>query len=78
MKVVLMAGEMVQIELEDSDGTFTISYDVGQNSVLSVHADLPDSDGRVGIIYAEYFGRQPLAPKMAPSQNTTDRDQDQD
>jgi len=53
MKVTIAKGESLIVNLEGTDGEFIITY--GQ-SVLSVTADLPDTDGREGVIYSERFG----------------------
>lgn len=55
MKIQIKQGEAVTIVLEDADGEFVVEY--GKN-VLSVTADLPDTNGRVGEIYAERFGEE--------------------
>jgi hypothetical protein len=54
MKVELKMGERVVVNLEGTDGEFVISYG---RRVLQVTADLPDTSGRKGVIYAEKFGQ---------------------
>lgn len=39
--------------IAESDGEITVKYD---DDELSVHVDMPDTDGRVGKIYSERFG----------------------
>ena len=53
MKVVLKKGESVDIAFEDADGSLRIGY--GHTKVF-VKAELPDTQGRQGIIYEENFG----------------------
>ena len=56
MKVELEPGEKVAVTLSGTDGVITVSYDGDGDSKLTVHADLPDTSGREGIIYEEDFG----------------------
>lgn len=53
MKIVLKQGDRLEVCLEGTDGEFVIEYG---DSTLTVTADLPDSDGREGVIYSERFG----------------------
>ena len=53
MKVEIKQGETVLLTLAGTDGQFTISY---SSTALTVRADLPDTQGREGIIYCEQFG----------------------
>jgi len=46
MHIELKAGE--QIEISFKDGVITVAYG---ETVASVHADLPDTHGRNGVIY---------------------------
>ena len=55
VNVVLEPGEKVKITLRDADGEFTVSYGPSE---LTVESDLPDTEGRVGVIYNEQFGRK--------------------
>lgn len=50
MKVLLSQGESLTVNLEGSDGEFVITW--GDND-LTVTADLPDQQGREGVIYHE-------------------------
>jgi len=54
MKVVLRPGDTLEVELDDTDGHFEIKYDVDLGK-LEVTSDLPDTQGRVGVIYSEVF-----------------------
>lgn len=53
MNLVLAPGESIDVTLADTDGKFTISY--GKES-LTVFSELPDQQGRVGVIYEETGG----------------------
>lgn len=53
MIVVLDLDESVTIQFKDSDGSFTISFEPNR---IIVEAELPDTQGREGIIYEEVFG----------------------
>lgn len=53
MKVVLEAGDTLEVELAGTDGTFSIAFG---DDELTVKTDLPDDDGRSGTIYRERFG----------------------
>ena len=54
----------------DTDGHFDLKFDYQGSNELSVHADLPDSQNRVGIIYSELMG--PLTPDdMIPAEPET-------
>jgi hypothetical protein len=50
VRIEIGPGEIIEIGLRDTDGVFTVTY--GDQEV-TVHADLPDSTGRAGIIYSE-------------------------
>lgn len=63
MKLEIHAGERIFIELEGTDGVFTISYDYNNSGHLTVEADLPDTGGRRGVIYDEHFN-----PPIDPAQ----------
>lgn len=52
MQLCLKPGESIVIEFLDTDGQITISYN---DENVTVEADMPDSDGRQGIIYSERF-----------------------
>lgn len=52
MKILIKEGDDLRVELEDSDGSFTISY---RDGALTVNAELPDSEGREGVIYHEDY-----------------------
>lgn len=58
MDVILHQGEQVIVKLADTDGEITVSYGgmKGGSDRLIVHADMPDNQGREGIIYSEEFG----------------------
>jgi hypothetical protein len=53
MKVILHEGEKVEVEFAESDGQITVEFNPTD---LIVKADMPDTDGRTGIIYQEKFG----------------------
>lgn len=52
-KITLKQGDRLEVCLDGTDGEFVIEYG---DSALTVTADLPDSDGREGVIYSERFG----------------------
>jgi hypothetical protein len=54
MKVVLKPGDTFEVELHETDGRFEIKYDVDLGH-LTVTSDLPDTQGREGVIYDEVF-----------------------
>lgn len=56
MKVVIKQGEALLVSLEGTDGLFVINYDHDHDYTLTVRADLPDDEGREGVIYCESFG----------------------
>lgn len=58
MDLILTQGEQVVVKLADTDGEITVSYGgmKGGKDNLIVHADMPDTSGREGIIYHEAFG----------------------
>lgn len=53
MKIVLKQGERLEVCLDGTDGEFVIEYG---NIDLTVIADMPDTEGREGVIYRESFG----------------------
>lgn len=65
MKLELKPGEAVEVTLEGTDGIITVMFAAG-GSLVRVHADLPDSQGRVGVIYEEDGDK----PKRAPCSST--------
>ena len=58
ISVTVPQGEAVHVRLAETDGEFTISYGAPHLGVdtLLIHADMPDSSGREGIIYEEKYG----------------------
>ena len=48
MHIELKAGEQIEISFKDADGVITVAYG---KTIASVHADLPDTHGRDGVIY---------------------------
>jgi len=50
MRIVLNPGEEVTVEFADSDGEIAVGF---YSNEISVYSNLPDSDGRVGLIYCE-------------------------
>lgn len=59
MKIQIFAGDQIEVVVADSDGTFTIAYDVDGSRKLTVSADMPDTTGREGEIYCEDFSDPP-------------------
>ena len=53
MIVTLKPGENVKVEFADSDGSVKVAFN---EKDVTVTAGMPDSDGRIGIIYQERFG----------------------
>lgn len=53
MKVAIFPGETLEIEVGNADGIFTVTY--GEEH-LTIEADMPDTSGRMGVIYDENFG----------------------
>ena len=48
MHIELEAGEQIEISFKDVDGVITVAFG---ETVASVHANLPDTHGRDGVIY---------------------------
>lgn len=64
MKVILRQGDTLMVELHDTDGYFEIDYG---GTALTVYSELPDTEGRDGVIYSENYnagwaGGQKVAP----------------
>jgi len=55
MKILLQPGDVLEIELGDTDGNFLFSYDHNKDGLLQIIADTPDTRGREGVIYCEDF-----------------------
>lgn len=53
MKILLKPGDELVVEVEETDGQFIIKF---TDAELSVHTNMPDSDGRDNKIYSERFG----------------------
>lgn len=51
--IVLKPGDKITITLQGTDGEFEIEYG---KTALTVTADMPDTQGREGVIYSEEFG----------------------
>lgn len=51
--IVIGPGESVNITLKDADGQFTVAW---TDKELLITANMPDTQGREGIIYREEFG----------------------
>lgn len=64
MIVTLKPGEKVEIQLFETDGVITVDYDSKFDNKLTVEADMPDTNGRQGIIYCEEFGDSPKESKV--------------
>jgi hypothetical protein len=74
MKVLLRPGDVLEVGLVDTDGHFEFRYDV-EKGHLTVTSDLPDMQGREGVIYDEVFvstseGEDPDAPVEARYETT--------
>lgn len=54
MKIELEVGETVTVTFKDSDGEIKVLFG---DALIQVSADMPDTQGREGIIYQENFGR---------------------
>lgn len=59
MKIEIDHKDTLLVTLRDSDGEFRISYGGVVEDHLTVHSELPDQQGREGIIYDEPFGHTP-------------------
>lgn len=57
--IVLRQGQRVCIEFHETDGEIVVDYDSAGDSKLSVVAELPDSEGRSGLLYCEDFSMTP-------------------
>lgn len=57
MKIELGPGEKVEVIFEGTDGVITVDFNSDGDDSLSVHADMPDTNGREGIVYCELFGK---------------------
>lgn len=70
--VLLPPGQRVRVQLMDSDGVFTVSYDwMGDRQVI-VHSDMPGSViGDEGVIYLERFGDGSMDGKVAIEPDTS-------
>lgn len=55
MKILLSPGEKVEIKFAETDGVIEVAFAFNEDSIR-VTADMPDSTGRVGVIYEERFG----------------------
>ncbi len=55
MKLTLNPGQKICIQLADTDGFILISYNGDNDGHLTIKCDEPDSTGRSGVIYDEYF-----------------------
>ena len=62
MKIELKPGEAVTVTLEGTDGEITVEFN--ENDVR-VSADMPDDEGREGVIYLEAFRDEPTGAKQA-------------
>jgi hypothetical protein len=51
MNIILSPGQAVRVTLEGTDGEFIVEW--VPNKCVRVKADLPDTSGRVGVIYEE-------------------------
>jgi len=53
--VILAPGQVIAIRFANTDGEFVIAFDCKGSNELVVEADMPDSEGREGVIYREVF-----------------------
>ncbi len=61
MVIVLAPGEMIRVELQDSDGAFEVEF--GRDK-LTVWADMPGSvKGEAGVIYEECWSGSEFVDK---------------
>lgn len=54
-RVVLMPGQAIVIEFFGTDGEVTVDFNSKGDYKLTVHTDMPDTQGREGEIYCEDF-----------------------
>lgn len=59
MNIVLNPGDMVEIKIESIPGSFHIVFDVNE---VRIETELPDDEGREGVIYKETIGPAPKNP----------------
>ena len=57
MRIELKPGEQVTVCLHEADGEFVVKY--GKNK-LTITADMPDAEGREGVVYEERYGKHSL------------------
>ena len=60
MRIFVAPGDELIVNLEGTDGEFKIRY---SPTSLSIEADLPDTQGREGLVYEEVF-TTPGKPKV--------------
>lgn len=58
IRIILNAGDSVEIGLADADGKFVVNYGAEE---LTITSDLPDTAGREGVIYRERYGIESIA-----------------
>lgn len=68
MRIMLKPGETLIVGFtdeneHDGDGTIVIEF---EDETLRVSADMPDSSGREGVIYEEWFGDVPGQEQPVP------------
>jgi hypothetical protein len=56
MELMLTPGDKIKVTLKDTDGEFTLEY---AKNAVRITSDLPDTNGRKGVIYEEKFGKVP-------------------
>ena len=58
MHIQLEPGDRLVVRLQGTDGEFQIDYNYQNMGTLVVESDLPDDEGRQGVIYKETFNAQ--------------------
>lgn len=59
MNIEIGKGDNLRVTLKDSDGGFNVLF---SSKAVQILADLPDSEGREGLIYNEKFGGEKQKP----------------
>ena len=54
--IVIRPGQSVRVVMHETDGEFLIKYG---EEMLTVETDLPDTQGREGVIYCEDYSIDP-------------------
>jgi hypothetical protein len=74
--VILAPGQAVAVRFANTDGEFVIAFDCDSSNELTIEADMPDSDGREGVIYREVFSvpgdKDEVCQEVAPEDALAD------